>query len=87
MILAGELFRDGELCGLEDWRGTGSNIFCDSLLECLELLFNLDLAELSNASKAERLDGIEIGEELREDVFIRVDGRVGRVVWCFGTLD
>ena len=88
MILAGKLLRDGDFGGLEDQKGTGSNIFCDSLLGCLALLFNLDdLADFFDASKAERLDGMGVGEELREDVFIRVDRRVGRVVRCFGTLD
>ena len=63
-----------------DWRGTGNNIFCGLLLGCLELLFNLDdLTELPDGSEAERPDGVELGEELREDVFIRVDRRVGRV--------
>ena len=43
-----------------------------------------------DASEAERPDGVELGEELREDVFTRVDRGVGRIVrmaWCFGTLD
>ena len=39
----------------------------------------MTLRELPDASEAERPDGVELGEELGEDVFGRVDRRVGRV--------
>jgi hypothetical protein len=81
-VLAGRLFRDDGLGGLDDRRGTSRNSFCDPPLEYLELLLNLDddlLAEPPDASELKRLDGIELGEELRERMLVRVDGRVGRV--------
>ena len=82
LILVGRLFRGDNLGGLNNRRGTSSDGFCGSLLECLELLFNLDddlLAELPDASEPKRLDGIEPGEEPKECVLVRMDRRVGRV--------
>ena len=93
MIFVGRLFRGDDLGGLNNRGGTGSNSLCNPLLECLELLFNLDddlLAEFPDASEPERLDSIEPGKELRERVRVRIDGRIGRVerkAWCLDTLD
>jgi len=93
LILVARLFRGDDLGGLDDRRGTGSDGLCDSLLKCLELLFDLAddlLAEFPDVSEPKRVNGIEPGEELRERVLVRVDGRIGlveRKAWRFGTLD